>query len=710
MILVVDRLMSSVDERYARYGLGGNPFRTISDDSIDHVSRVHANLSVDDTLGDLKEDVFFRRGSHSVLLVGDQGMGKSHRVMVAHAEAMRNNLFSRCISFSRRNRPAMYQFVKAFLPKGSALFSNDKWQRELAKLKKDTKKSSYDPRLVAGSVADALNRNTPSFVLIDDLDTVQVLPDNQSFLQFLFELTRLLQPGVFLLVSASSSFASWLLKQFPQVRNLFHVQVLQPLTDDEAVKMVGKWLESYRLVDGLHPLFPFSTSSVHLLNSQSHGNPKSVLDLSDLSLTAASYQKAVVITDMIVKEALLTVKEQRPAVLKEKQMSAEVTPELQHFLRTESESKMVEHGRPEPVLPNQVVHAEEIEETQDEPSSDLQRPIEQKGGNEEQIRDGQHDDLVSPSPSETPLNGIKDVSAVTPLAPQQLSVGSDDLTDVVQTLDHEDAELTRMKPVHEAVVTPVSGDNGNKKNQEEPASIMHQAKRAREVARPAVEADEDDTVEELEEINEVSEIVDEDALDVWEPVQDDEGAVAEREPVESVEAQKEKQVGSSDEGEGFNADSIDEDVDESESEVKAETIEPDQSPEPESVVTPVLPTPVTNDDVEQIMDDESETLDNDLVNEEAESLDEHVIESESSSDDLGHTTQIKEEQKKTHAVKQPHIQVTSHNHETAESATTSSAKRVLRIRCPECSKDFTIELDEHTHSLTCPFCGFYGEL
>ncbi len=707
MILVVDRLMSSVDERYARYGLGGNPFRTISDDSIDHVSRVHANLRVDDTLGDLKEDVFFRRGSYSVLLVGDQGMGKSHRVMVAHAEAMRNQLFSRCISFSRRDRPAMYQFVKAFLPKGSALFSNDKWQRELAKLKKEAKKASYDPRLVAGSVADALNRNTPSFTVIDDLDTVQVLPDNQRFLHFLFELSGLLQPGVFLLVSASSSFASWLLKQFPQMRNLFHVQLLQPLTDDEAIKMVGKWLESYRLVDGLHPLFPFSTSSVHLLNSQGHGNPKSVLDLSDLSLTAAAYQKAVVITDLTVREALLNVKEQKPAVLKEKQMSMAATPELQQFLKTESQSTTVEQGRPEPLLPMKVVQAEDNVLIQDESSSDLHRPIEPKGGNEEQIRDGQHDDLVSPSPSETPLDGIKDISAVTPIAPQQLGLGPDDLTDVVQTLNHEEAELTRMKPVHEPVVTPVSGDNGNKKNQEEPASIMHQAKRAREEARPAVEADED---EESDAINEVSEIVDEDAPDVWEPVRDDEGAVgeAEREPVESVEAQKEKKVGSSDEGEAFVTDSTDEDVetltvDDSESEVKTETIEPDQSGEPKSKITPVLPTPESNDNVEQAEDDESE-------------MDEHAEEPKPSSEDLSHTTESREEQKKIHDVKQPHIHVTSHNHETAESTTSSSsepiqsAKRVLRIRCPECSKDFTIELDEHAHSLTCPFCGFYGEL
>jgi ribosomal protein S27E len=725
--------MSSDDEKYARYGLGGNPFRNATEHSVDMVSRVHANLSVDDQLASLKEEVFFKRNGHSVFLVGDKGMGKTHRVMVAHAEASQNDLFSRVIRFSRKNRPGMYQFVKAFLPKGSALFSNDKWQRELAKVKKDAKKGRYQPQHVAQQVAIALNKNTPSFVLIDDLDDVQMLSDSQDFLSFLFHLSSMLQPGVFLMVSMSASFASWLLKQYPQVKNLVHFVYLQPLTSTDAENVLSKWLESFRLVDGLHGLFPFSHDAVSLLNSQSHGNVSSLLDLSDMALTAASFQKAVVITDVTVKEALLAVKEQKPAVLEEKEKNASVSPELSSLIQ----QKPVNDGDHEdgsalnPVPAAGGLAANDEGNSADDFSSDIIDLTNSDEGGSREKNDGEWVDEQLSSFSKESLNeGIKDINPCSPSAPYKHGISNDDHLlneDSMSDRSEQKDEWSRMKTDDTAVVAP--GDNGSKTRSDEPASIMHQAKQNQERKKKDTKHVDDQS--------------DETSTDTWEPVDQEE----DEKPVE--ESKLKNEVGNFNEtkedkgtDETEESEKIDEEVEtkdssddveekrKQESNVEQEKINErkDSSPkisdedsdkktnhtEPEREVLKE-PKKGVEEDLEPVNEVKQQFTDETKETDEISEKDHDHIEpkKEKSSDAIpkepDDSKDITDTSKKSHEIKQ-HRPKVMHHAQNERQTQESSSTRVLRVRCPECSKDFTIELDEHTNSLTCPFCGFHGEL
>ena len=697
--------MSADDEKYARYGLGGNPFRKTTENSVETVSRVHANLSIDDQLGSLKENVFFKRKSHSVFLVGDNGMGKTHRVMVAHAEALQNNLFSRVITFSRKNRPAMYQFVKAFIPKGSALFSNDKWQRELAKVKKSAKKGSYQPQIVAQHVASALNKNTPSFVLVDDLEEIQLLSDSQDFLQFLFHLSSLLQPGVFLMVTMSASFGAWLVKQYPQVKNLVQLVYLQPLTTDDAEQVIGKWLESNRLVDGLHSLFPFSHDAIELLNSQSHGNVSTLLDLSDMALTAGSFQKAVVITDLSVKESLLTVKEKKPAVLEEKQKLASVSPELSSLIQQKpvNDSEHESESLVNPVPAAGVLAAADTRSDSDKFSSDIIDLTNNEGGSEKEIHGEQVDENMSSFSKESPNEHMKDINLNSPPIPHELGRSTDyHLMDDNTLVDrsHQKDEWTQMKNDDTPLVS--QGDNGSKTRSDEPASIMHQAKQDKELKKKEKFDDQS---------NETS-------TDTWEPVDDEESIDGEEEsevekPVE--ESDLEKDVDNFDE---TKEEKVTDEIEESEksdegveTKVSSDNVEEKQEPHSESKQkitdeliessqTPSFPQPVKESFSKD--SDEGSNIDDDQRESETEkstdTITKETIDSKESSD----TT------KQSHEIKQHRPQVMHHDDHVQSQAATST--RVLRVRCPDCGKDFTIELDEHTHSLTCPFCGFQGEL
>jgi hypothetical protein len=508
----------------------------------------------------------------------------------------------------------MYQFIKAFLPKGSALFSNDKWQRDLAKLKKETKKGGYDPLVVATIVADALNRKAPSFLLLDDLHMIQVLPDNQQFIQFIVELTHLLQPGVFFLITSTPSFASWILQHAPQTKKLFQMQVLQPLTSDEATLIVGKWLESHRLVDGLHPLFPFSTSSVHLLNSQGHGTIQSLLNLSDMALTAAVYQKAVVITDQTVKEALVSVEEQKPQVLDKMEKSSQETPEL-FQLMPQQPLHQASHEKIPRLFPSKQVANAEIFKT----GPDICIPSnlsdqESKRESEEHNMDDPQKNLIPIFFSESRQYGIKEASAVSPFAHPHMDIPQEVTNEYDESLREENAGCTRMKTHHTPIIT-TNEDNGSRKKKIEPPSIMHHVKKTNEQHNGKTKPDH--TLSASKPGAQHLLCSRDDVNEVWEPAKE-------------CEEQKDNK---------------------------------------------------TNIENEHLVEDNNDELNAELS-----------------------------------PINQQHVHITSHNEQLKENIRPIATKqdnrstRVLRVRCPECSKDFSIELNQHSHFLACPFCGFQGEI
>jgi hypothetical protein len=687
--------MKQTNTLYSRYGLALNPFRLNVIDSIDLVSRVHMNLSIDDNLALLKEEVFFKKKNHNVFLIGDVGMGKTHRVLIAHAEALKNSLFSRLVSFSNDNSSVMFQFLNAILPKGSALLSNDKWQREIAKLKKQVKKEAYDPHHTAQIVADALNVKTPSFILIDNLDEVQMFSDNQSFFSFLFTLSSLLNPGVLLMATMTPAFASVLTNEYPQGASFFKMKFIEPLTDEEAEKILSKWMESYRLVHGLFPLFPFNSPAVNLLNSQSHGNTRCLLDLADMALTAASYQKAANITDTLVKEALLSVSEKKPSLLKEKAISP-LSPLNTWPEPSEGPSK----EKCILPLPDSVVSVETnlTPDTADliregrpnvVSNSDLAEQINpDKGGKKKQESDERIDENIPHSFSASPRPGIKKIDSSSgssfPLFLQQTDENV--LNDAIDSLEQgEDLDYSLMKIDDGSFVS--SDDNGSIRKPSDVASIMHQAKKQRTTN--------DETDGSCE--KEIEEKLDT-TVDCWQPVdlneddlnfidEDDKGPVTTNESDQVGTTCVQKQEKSA--GKKVN-DTI---ISSSQSKRKTDVDLKDSFKHNDNFCP----------DHDNTMDkNEKRNTAKKKTKKPSVPLVEKNKENDSTSDEK------KTDTDRSH-LKNGQSQ-SEHTSSVRSVGLDSSLKRVLRVRCPECSKDFTIEIDEDTRLLTCPFCDFQGEL
>jgi ribosomal protein S27E len=793
--------MSLVDEKYARYGLRGNPFRTTTH-TVESVSRLHANLQIDTLLGDRKEDVFFKRNRHAVFLVGDAGMGKTHRILVASAEATNNNLFFRSVLLTSQGPSTMDQFIRAFLPGGSALFSSDKWQRELAKNKKQVKTGSYNPRAVAQSVALALNQKTPSFLLIDDLDKTQMLPDHEAFLSFLLELVSILQPGVFVLVTMNASYASLFLNKYPMFQNLFETMLLQPLSMDDAIAVVSKWLTAFRLVDDLHPLFPFSSTAVEVLNKRGHGNCARLLDLSDLSLTAAGYQKAVVITDMTVKESLYTLQQQMPQVLHEKNLQAPMSPELR--TRSQQEALSLEEQteddnpllHPKPLIDeahfdahNHPIHPPFLPDQSHETDGDVEHP-----------NDGREHDLLSSSFSESSQGDKRAVSTLPSTTPHPTLSHSDpgfEEQHTDQSLD-DPRELTRMKPENKPLVS--SGDNGSSRKSTDIASIMYQV---REEQRTVEKDDHSNQIDESE-LDYKDETGDE-IEETWEPVDStDENTINEDTRQKTVDTAPEELI---DEPEDLDEiepwievdSSEDKEIDLLENEQIHHTDEMDskqvgntkkhqtnakkeRSLKKKKVKKDLCKTsqePMLVEPVNSIEDDSSEHTDEsefseseaseDIVWTQVSDIKKNItddadveppvedISIEQSKQTQGSNEPIsisdretardlppapdasiqpvpkkgsdegpmKKPEKQNRSVKKElalekkevkqHRPTVAHKDDAAmvdhrSSQGSDPSKRVLRVRCPECSRDFTVEVNEKTHSLSCPFCGFYGDL
>ena len=297
------------DEKYERYGLGGNPFEHLSTQRLATISRSHANLSIDDQLGDVKASVFHQKQKALITLIGREGFGKTERILVAAKEAENNNLFHAVFQVEENMRCAMEGLLQSLSPKGSTLLSNDKWEREIAGLKKKVRKG-YNPRDVGTAIAAALNSNVPCFLLIDDLHRVLNAADSQLFFQTLSVVIQKSIPGVFLLATVDEATA------FPQpVVNLVqsmrtHSFRLHPATLEDAEKIVSKQLQSQRLVDGISSTYPFTVEAVQRLNETAQGNPLLLLSCANVVLTAAAMQKTISITDDITTDALTVIQKQ----------------------------------------------------------------------------------------------------------------------------------------------------------------------------------------------------------------------------------------------------------------------------------------------------------------------------------------------------------------------------------------------------------------
>jgi hypothetical protein len=296
---------------YDRFGLIGNPFRDLASESLSDVEIFHVNLSVDESLAPIKEEVFAKENKTVVAIIGNQGAGKTERLLLASSEGTARGAFVVYYDISEKISwvlPGLAQKLMdgAQLGGFAKIFSPPAWYRALAPLAKPpVAGKGYDPIQAGKALAAALNARAPSFLLLNDLHNLATVPEADAFAKTLQELFDSIRPGVLVMFGSFPGYFVALSKKYPALVSRINRTVFLPtLSTEEAGLLLAKKLLAKRLVESLDPLYPFDRPAVEALNASAMGNPRRLLELSDRALEYAAAHRSYRITADLVRIAL----------------------------------------------------------------------------------------------------------------------------------------------------------------------------------------------------------------------------------------------------------------------------------------------------------------------------------------------------------------------------------------------------------------------
>lgn len=291
---------------YDRFGLTGNPFRDLSSENLSDVKLFHVNLEVDEKLRTIREEVYDKENHAVVAIVGEHGLGKTERLLVAQAEAKDRGAFSVYFDVLGKTPLALRELAQEFHKSAAAAnlvkrFSSPGWLKGVAALEK-TKDEGYDPIAAGKALGQALSETAPSFLLLNDLQNLVATAEANSFAKVLQQLTDAIKPGVLVMFNCNPSYLAWLLVNHPALASRINrVFELPGLTPEEAQLLIAKKLLPKRLVESLEPIYPFDTEAVAALNRAAGGNPRHLLELADLAIEYALAQRTYRVDEDVVQ-------------------------------------------------------------------------------------------------------------------------------------------------------------------------------------------------------------------------------------------------------------------------------------------------------------------------------------------------------------------------------------------------------------------------
>jgi|SRR5271170_6236640 len=296
---------------YDRFGLLGNPFRDLASESLSDVEIFHVNLSVDESLSPIKEEVFAKENKTVVAIIGHQGAGKTERLLLAASEGTARGACVVYYDISEKISwvlPGLAQKIMdgAELGGFAKVFSAPAWYRALGPLAKPAAATKgYDPIQAGKALAAALNARAPAFLLLNDLHNLATVPEAEAFAKTLQELFDSIRPGVLVMFGSFPGYYAALAKKYPPLVSRINRTIFLPtLTTEEAGLLLAKKLLAKRLVESLEPLYPFDRPAIEALNASALGNPRKLLELADRALEYAASHRSYRITADLVRIAL----------------------------------------------------------------------------------------------------------------------------------------------------------------------------------------------------------------------------------------------------------------------------------------------------------------------------------------------------------------------------------------------------------------------
>ncbi len=277
---------------YERYGLTGNPFRELASESLADVQIYHVDQECDALLRTIREEVFDQENRAVVAITGPPGSGKTQRLRVTAAEARERKGFAVYVDVPAKGHLALAEigqaFEKAAKEAGKVrMLGAPAWLRSVVAAV-NPKRETIDPNEVGRRIAEALNANVPSFLLLNDLQMVAEAREAVLLAAVLEQVADSIQPGVLIMFTCYASYLSWLLASCPSfVSRVNRTIPLVPLSEEEARLVLAKKLLGKRIVEELEPTYPFDREAIHEVNQAARGNPRRVFEFADAALERA---------------------------------------------------------------------------------------------------------------------------------------------------------------------------------------------------------------------------------------------------------------------------------------------------------------------------------------------------------------------------------------------------------------------------------------
>ncbi len=257
-----------VEAGYLRWMLKANPFSYLSSESLERVVEVHVDTKVDEVLGSLINKALSGNKKEFIFLIGEFGMGKTHRLRLV------KEIFD--------DIPAFYvkidvdDFETSLKRIAEAL-------KKVSPLKALKKKIPNDPESLKGMIIKELNKYEHSILMLDEVENIVVLGtrrDAEMFTEFLKTLYERMHPGNIIMIACIPP-AYDLMKSL--LRDTPHKVVrMRKVEPDEAEKILQKRFEKFmEKVEGIRPdrRAPFSKEIVRRLNEMADGNPRKLMKL-----------------------------------------------------------------------------------------------------------------------------------------------------------------------------------------------------------------------------------------------------------------------------------------------------------------------------------------------------------------------------------------------------------------------------------------------
>jgi low affinity Fe/Cu permease len=283
-----------ITDNYDIYHLIENPFEDLFSENIKNIDILNINQNIDIELDVIKNEIINKENKVIVAILGEEGIGKTHRLMVFANLAQRNDYLCVLQNCNNETHSAVNELINTLIVQGKNSFSSLKQYKKLLRLKKQLS-SAYDPDKIGQVIVEVLNENVPALLLINDFHNLTNSKDLNQFVHILHVIADYSNAGVLVMISSNFLDFKTLMQHYPSLNQRINRQlVISTMNDNEASLMIAKRIISKRIKDDYEePLYPFNMDVMTYLNNTVNGNPRQLLKTSSFIINQAKNRRAI---------------------------------------------------------------------------------------------------------------------------------------------------------------------------------------------------------------------------------------------------------------------------------------------------------------------------------------------------------------------------------------------------------------------------------